>query len=75
MAQLHARPTGDEAVVGLTSAGFATFFHGDLNHDIFSTVIFSLPLIHKGQLQFLAKECAQYWLTAYKTKPAQQKCG
>ena len=25
----------------------------------------------KGSCQFLAKECAQYWLTAWRTKPAQ----
>ena len=37
----------------------ATFFR---IHEIFSTVILSLPL--KGSCQFLAKECAQYWLTA-----------
>ena len=36
----------------------------EIDHEIFSTVI-SLPLIQKnGSCQFLAKECAQYWLTA-----------
>ena len=34
----------------------------EIDHEIFSTVILSLPLIQEGQ--FLAKECAQYWLTA-----------
>ena len=34
----------------------------EIGHEIFSTVILSLPLIQEGQ--FLAKECAQYWLTA-----------
>ena len=29
----------------------------------------------KGNCQFLAKDCAQYWLTAKRTKPAQLKCG
>ena len=33
----------------------------EIDHEIFSTVILSLPLIQEGQL---AKECAQYWLTA-----------
>ena len=39
----------------------------EIDHEIFSTVILSLPLIQEGQLsvsgscQFLAKECAQYW--------------
>ena len=36
----------------------------EIDHKIFSTVILSLPLIHAGQLSVLAKECAQYWLTA-----------
>ena len=43
----------------------------EIDHEIFSTVIFSLPLIQEGSCQFLAKVCAQYWLTAYRTKPAQ----
>ena len=34
----------------------------EIDHEIFSTVILSLPLIQEGQ--FLAKECAQYWLIA-----------
>ena len=34
----------------------------EIDHEIFSTVILSLALIEEGQ--FLAKECAQYWLTA-----------
>ena len=29
MAQLDARPTGDQEVAGLTPAGSATFFRGD----------------------------------------------
>ena len=67
VAQLDACPTGDQEVAGATPAGSAIFFRGD--HEIFSTVILSLPLIQEGQLsigscQFLAKECAQYWLTA-----------
>ena len=33
----------------------------EIDHEIFSTVILSLPL--KGSCQFLAKKCAQYWLT------------
>ena len=35
----------------------------EIDHEIFSTVILSLPLTQKGSCQFLAKECAQYWLT------------
>ena len=36
----------------------------EMDHEIFSTVIHSLPLIQERQFQFLAKECAEYWLTA-----------
>ena len=36
----------------------------EIDHEIFSTVILSLPLIQEGQLSVLAEECAQYWLTA-----------
>ena len=35
----------------------------EIDHEIFSTVILSLPL-KKGSCQFLVKECAEYWLTA-----------
>ena len=49
MAQLDARPTGDQEVAGSTPAGSATFFCGDLIMK-FSTVILSLPLIPEGQL-------------------------
>ena len=47
MAQLDARPTGDQEVVGSTPPRPATFFR---DHEIFSTVILSLPLIQEGQL-------------------------
>ena len=39
----------------------------EIDHEIFSMVILSLPLIQEGQLS----ECVQYWLTAWRTKPAQ----
>ena len=48
VAQLDACSTGDQEVVGSTSAGLATFFPGDLI--IFSTIILSLQLIQEGQL-------------------------
>ena len=35
----------------------------EIDREIFSVVILSLPLIQEGQLSVLAKECAQYWLT------------
>ena len=61
MAQLDAFPTGDQKVAGSTPSGMATFFREDWPWNIF-TVILSLPLIQERQ--FLAKECAQYCLTA-----------
>ena len=48
MAQLDARPTGDQEVAASTPAGSATFIV--IDHEIFSTVILSLPLIQEGQL-------------------------
>ena len=32
----------------------------EIDHEIFSTVILSLPLIQEGQLSVSGKECAQY---------------
>ena len=43
------RPTGDQEFAGSTPAGSATFFF-EIDHEIFSTVIFSLPLIQDGPL-------------------------
>ena len=31
----------------------------EIDHEIFSTVILSLPLIQEGQMSVSAKECAQ----------------
>ena len=42
--------TGNQEVAGLTPAELATFFCGDIDHEIFPTVILSLPLIQEGQL-------------------------
>ena len=63
VAQLDARPTGDQEVAGSTPAkvgnilSWRNIFYGH-----------SLPSADsrraKGSCQFLAKECAQYWLTA-----------
>ena len=38
VAQLNARPTGDQEIAGSTPAGSATFFR-EIDHEIFSTVI------------------------------------
>ena len=49
MAQLDARPTGDQEVAGSNLARSATVFV-EIDHEIFSTVILSLPLIQERQL-------------------------
>ena len=49
MAQLDARPTGDQEIVGSTPPGRQHSFV-EIDHEIFSTVILSLPLIQGGQL-------------------------
>ena len=55
MAQLDALPTGDQEVAGSNPPGSATFFCGDMNHEIFSTVFLFLPLIQEGQLSVSGK--------------------
>ena len=49
VAQLDARPTGDQVVAGSTPAGQQHSFV-EIDHEIFSTFILSLPLIQEGQL-------------------------
>ena len=48
MAQLDARSNGDQEVAVSNLAGLATFV--EIDHEIFSMVILSLPLIQEGQL-------------------------
>ena len=48
VAQLDACPTGDQEVACSAPAGSAISFV-ELDHEIFSTVILSLPLIQEGQ--------------------------
>ena len=54
VAQLDARPTGDQEVAGLTHAGSATVFRGDLIMKYFLRS-FSLLLIQEGQLSVSGK--------------------
>ena len=51
VAQLDARPTGDQDVAGSTPPGWQHSYV-EIDHEIFSTctVILSLPLIQEGQL-------------------------
>ena len=57
MAQLDARPCG-----GFDPRRVGNILSWRFEHEIFSTVILSHPLMQAGQ--FLVTECAQYWLTA-----------
>ena len=51
-----------------STQGPASFFL-EINHEIFSTAICSLPLIQEGQLSVSGERlCIKYWVTAYKTK-------
>ena len=47
VAQLDARPTGDQEIAGSTPSGRQHSFM-EIDHKIFSMVILSLPLIHGG---------------------------
>ena len=49
MAQLDAHPTVDQGVAGSTPAAW------QIDHAMFFTVIFSLPLIQEGQLSVSGK--------------------
>ena len=49
VAQLDARPTGDQEVAGSTPPG-QQHISWRFDHEIFSTVILSPPLIQEGQL-------------------------
>ena len=44
------RPTGDQEVAGSTPAEVGNYSFVEIDHEIFSTVILSLPLIQEGQL-------------------------
>ena len=57
MAQSDARPTGVQKVAGSSPAWSGNILSSGIDHELFSTVILSLPLI-QGHCQFLTKECA-----------------
>ena len=67
VAPLDACPTGDQ-VTGLTPTGSATLFHSDLTMKYFLWSFFPFRLCKKGRCQFLAKQCAHYWLTTCPAK-------
>ena len=61
VAQLDVRLTDDQEVVDLTPLGWQQTFV-EIDCEIFSMVILTLPLIHKRHLSVLG-ERIQYWLT------------
>ena len=54
MAQLDARLTGEQEVAGSTPPGQQHSFM-EVDNEIFSTLILSLPLIQEGQLSISGK--------------------
>ena len=44
------RPTGDQEVAGSTPIEVGNILFVEIDHEIFSTVILSFPLIQEGQL-------------------------
>ena len=58
------RPTGDQEVIGSTPAEVGNILSWRLIMKYFLRWFSPLCWFKKGSCQFLAKECAQYWLTA-----------
>ena len=65
VAQSDAPPTGDQEVKRFEPHRVQQHSFMEIDHEIFSMIILSLPLIQEGQMsvsgscQFLAKKCAQ----------------
>ena len=64
VAQLDVRPTGDQEVAGSTPAKVGNILLRRLIMKYFLRPFSPFRWFKKGSSQFLAKECAQYWLTA-----------
>ena len=58
------RPTGDQEVAGSTPAEVGNILSWILIMKYFLRSFSPFRWFKKGSCQFLAKECAQYWLTA-----------
>ena len=71
VAQLDVRLTGDQEVAGSTPAEVGNILSWRLIMKYFLWSFSPFRWFKKGSCQFRAKECAQYWLTAWRTKPAQ----
>ena len=63
MAQLDARLTGDQEVAGSTPPEVGNILSWRLIMKYFLRSFSPFSWFKKGSCQFLAKECAQYWLT------------
>ena len=55
MAQLDGLLTSDQEVAGLILVGVRQHSFVEINHEIFSMVILSIPLIQEGQLSVSCK--------------------
>ena len=64
VAQLDARPTGDQEVAGSTPAEVGNILSWRLIRKYFLRSFSLFRWFKKGSCQFLAQDCAQYWLTA-----------
>ena len=64
VAQLDARPTGDQEVAGLIPAKVGNILSWRVIMKYFLWSFSPFRRFKKGSCQFLAKECAQYQLTA-----------
>ena len=77
VAQLDKRPTGDQEVVGSTPAGVGNILSWRFDHEIFSVVIHSLPLLQEGQLLVSGERMCTVLVNHLEDyrKLAQEKCG
>ena len=64
VAQLDVRPTGDQEVAGSTPRRGRQHSFAEIDHEIISTVILSLPLIQEGQLSGSGERMCIICLTA-----------
>ena len=64
VAQLDARPTGDQGDAGSAPAEVGDILSWRLIMKYFLRSFSPIRWFKTGSCQFLAKECAQYWLTA-----------
>ena len=64
VAQLDARPTGDQEVSGSTPAEVGNILSWSFIMKYFLRSFSPFCWFQKGSCQLLAKEYAQYWLTA-----------